>query len=378
MNLESKSIYIHIPFCKSKCPYCDFASWAGKDHLIDRYFKALIKEIRSKCEAYISYTHPFPDSPIRSIFIGGGTPSLISPEYYEKLFNELKNYFDFDKDCEITLELNPGTARNDYLKGYKELGINRISIGAQSFNEVILEKLGRKHSVSDAIEAIDMAKSTGFNNLNLDLIYAVPGMTKETWLDTLYKTIELKPNHISAYSLIIEPDTPFEKIYKDPSSLPKDDFTFELYTEACKILKKHCYDHYEISNFAKRGYKCKHNLTYWENKEYFAFGVGSHRYINGLRTCNIKNLEEYISNPNIEYITYFPQDTNFEIIMLNSRLKSGFDINLIEKNSTKSQKEITSLLDELSKSGLIELKSNKIHLTDKGMFVNNEILLRLL
>jgi len=322
--------------------------------------------------------HQYAHTPIRSIFIGGGTPSLIHPQYYEMVFNELKKHFALSKDCEITLELNPGTAKDDYLKGYKELGINRISIGAQSFNETILEKLGRKHSVTDTLKAIDKAQSAGFNNLNLDLIYSVPGMTKEIWLNTLYKTIELKPNHISTYSLIIEPDTPFEKIYKDPSSLPKDDFTFELYIEACKLLKKNCYVHYEISNFAKNGYKCKHNLTYWENKEYFAFGVGSHRYLNGLRTCNIKNLEEYISSPNIEYITYFPQDTNFEIIMLNSRLKSGFDIDLIEKNSTKSQKEITSLLLELSNSGLIELKSNKIHLTDKGMFVNNEILLRLL
>lgn len=390
--LKAQSIYIHIPFCKSKCPYCDFASWANKGHLVEQYFDALISEIQTKCEAYRSWRTGVPESrrtgefphlsifpsPVRSIFLGGGTPSLLSPEYYEKLFGVLKTYFNIDDDCEITLELNPGTARDDYLKGYKELGINRISIGAQSFNEKVLEKLGRKHSVMDTIEAINKVKSAGFENFSLDLIYAVPGMTKDIWSDTLNQTLELKPNHISAYTLIIEPETPFEKIYKDPKSLPNDDFTFELYIEACNLFRKNGYLHYEISNFAKPSYECKHNLTYWQNKEYFAFGVGSHRYLNGLRTCNVKSLEEYILAPNVEYITNFPLDYNFEKIMLSSRLKNGFDLGSLQKISSKKHQEMRSLLLELSKNGLLELFNRKIHLTDKGLFVNNEILLRLL
>ena len=158
-TISAESIYIHIPFCKTKCPYCDFASWAKKEYLIDKYFDALLLEIKTKCEAYNAF-HVWVDcnQPIQTIFIGGGTPSLIPPEYYEKLFNELKKYFEIHKDCEITIELNPGTARDDFLEGYKRLGINRISIGAQSFNEKILETLGRKHSVDETIEAIEKIK----------------------------------------------------------------------------------------------------------------------------------------------------------------------------------------------------------------------------
>ena len=373
--MNAESIYIHIPFCKTKCPYCDFASWSNKENLIDRYFEALIWEVKSKCEAYFNYIAL---SNIKTIFIGGGTPSLIAPEYYEKLFDELNKYFKIKKDCEITLELNPGTVKDDYLIGYKKLGINRISIGAQSFNEKVLTTLGRKHSVEETIDAINKTKSAGFTNFNLDFIFTVPGMTKDMWVESIYKGLEYNPKHISAYSLIIEPNTPFENIYKDPKSLPTDDFSYELYFELCKILKQSDFVHYEISNFAKSGYESKHNLTYWLAKEYFAFGVNAHRYLNGLRTSNKRDLETYISNPNLEMIIDYPADNNFEKIMLGSRLSQGFDINLIEKVTTKSQDEIRSLLNELSNQGFLELSRDKIHLTEKGLFLNNEILLKLI
>ena len=370
--MNSQSIYIHIPFCKTKCPYCDFASWANKEHLIEQYFNSLLLEIKSKCEAYLAL------STIKTIFIGGGTPSLIHPDYYEKLFSGLKKYFKIDNDCEITLELNPGTARIDYLEGYKKLGINRISIGAQSFNENILNTLGRKHSVNDVIDAITIVKGANVNNFNLDLIYAVPGITKDIWQETIYKALTYKPKHISAYSLTIESGTPFEHIYSDNKLLPSDDFTWELYNELCNILKKSGFIHYEVSNFAQDGYECKHNLTYWEAKEYYAFGVSAHRYLNGLRTYNTKDLNYYINYPNIETIADYPINYNFEKIILTSRLIKGFDINLIEILSKKQKKQIQKLLDDLSNGGYIELLRDKIHLTDKGMFINNEILLKLM
>ena len=403
--MKAESIYIHIPFCNTKCPYCDFASWARKEHLIEEYFEALIWEIRTKCEAYNALSSlrealatkqshnvkqpgdcfvrakalPRNDSTtIKTLFIGGGTPSLISPEQYEKLFSELKKYFNFADDCETTLELNPGTAREDFLSGYKKLGINRISIGAQSFNETILEILRRKHTVEDTVYAIKKIKEAGFTNFNLDLIFSVPGMTKEIWRETVYKALEFGPKHISAYSLIIEPDTPFEHIYKDKKLLSSDDFAFELYFELCNILKGSGFIHYEVSNFAKKGYEAKHNLTYWLGKEYFAFGASAHRYLNGLRTSNIRNLETYIANPNTETIIDYPVDYNFEKIMLSSRLKSGFDLSLVKQISTKSQVEITNLLKEFANEGFIELSRDKIHLTDRGMFINNEILLKLI
>lgn len=372
MKQEARSIYIHIPFCKSKCPYCDFASWAKKDHLIEQYFDALLFEIRSKCKAYRN------KETIKTIFIGGGTPSLIAPKYYEKVFNELRKHFVIENDCEITLELNPGTSREDFLEGYKKLGINRISIGAQSFNEKILETLGRKHSAKETALAINKIKSAGFTNFNLDLIFSVPGMTKEIWTSSINKALEFNPMHISAYSLIIEEGTPFEHIYKNPKKLPSDDFSFELYSILCNILKQHDFIHYEVSNFAKSGFESQHNLTYWLAKEYFAFGVSAHRYLNGLRTKNSNSLETYLSSPNCETIIEYPMDYDFEKIMLNSRLNKDFDIQLIKNISTKSPYEIIFLLNNLSNEGFVELSKDKIHLTDKGMFVNNEILLKLL
>lgn len=388
-NINAQSIYIHIPFCKSKCPYCDFTSWANKENLIDKYFEALLYEIKTKCEVYGSYRNGemakwrspcchVTTLPIRSIFIGGGTPSLIPPEYYEKIFNELNKYFVISKDCEITLELNPGTASKNYLKDYKYLGINRISIGVQSFNEEILQTLGRKHTVAEAIDAINMVKDTGFVNFSFDLIFAVPGMTKETWISTIYKALKFNPKHISAYSLIIEPDTPFENIYKDSKLLLKDELTFDLYMELCKILKQNNFIHYEISNFARQDYESKHNLNYWLAKEYFAFGVSAHRYLNGLRTRNIKELNQYILSPNIETILDFQINYHFEKVMLMSRLNTGFTVDLLEKVSSKSTAEIKRVIMALLNSNLIELSRNKMHLTDEGFFVNNEILLKLM
>ena len=401
------SIYIHIPFCKTKCPYCDFASWANKEHMIDRYFDALLLEVRTKCEAYLNgylslrgalatkqsrlvkqstdrdcfvpLALAMTNKPsINTLFIGGGTPSLIAPEYYEQLFAELKKYFIFAADCEITLELNPGTARSDYLKGYKNLGINRISIGAQSFNPIILETLGRKHSIDETIDAINKIKSAGFENFNLDLIFSVPGMTIDLWTDSVKQALKYNPKHISAYSLIIEPGTPFELIYKDPKLLPSDDNAFDFYSELCRILKENGFIHYEVSNFAKPGFKCKHNLTYWEQKEYYAFGVNAHKFLNGLRTNNLRNLEEYMLNPSRETITEFPINYDFEKVILTSRLNSGLDINLIEKVTTKSPDEVKTALKDLSNEGFIELSGNNLHLTEKGLFLNNEILLKLI
>ncbi len=377
-NIKAESIYIHIPFCKTKCPYCDFASWAKKEHLIDQYFESLISEIRTKCEAYfISPTGSYSKKNIQTIFIGGGTPSLVEPKYYKKLFAELNQFFTFDKACEITMELNPGTARDDFLEGYTNLGINRISIGAQSFNENILSTLGRKHSVDETIEAIFKIKKAGIINFNLDFIYAVPGITKEIWKETILRALEFEPKHISSYSLSIEPNTPFELIYKNPKLLPTDDFSFDLYFELCSILKENNFTHYEVSNFAKPGYESKHNINYWLAKDFFAFGTGAHRCLNNLRTSNHKDLETYISYPNIENIIDFHTDLKFEKIMLNSRLNTGFELDLIKEISSRSKKEISTLLNDLSNDGYLELLNNKIHLTDKGLFVNNEILLKL-
>lgn len=374
--INSESIYIHIPFCKTKCPYCDFASWANKEDQIDRYFESLKREIQTKCEAYFVSNNE--KTSIRSIFIGGGTPSIIPSQYYKELFLVFKQYFEILDDCEITLELNPGTANSDFLRGYREVGVNRVSIGAQSFDEKILETLGRKHSIEETIEAIAKSKQAGFSNFNLDFIFSVPGMNKDLWRKSIYKALEFDPKHISAYSLIIEPNTPFEIIYKDKNKLLSDDLANEFYQELCLILNESGFIHYEVSNFAKPGFQSNHNLNYWLGKEYFAFGVSAHRYLNGIRTANSRDLETYISHPNIETIIDFKIDYNFEKLMLNSRLNSGFDLELINKVTTKDDKHIKNMLNQLSNEGFLELSEDRIHLTDKGMFLNNEILLKLI
>lgn len=389
--MKAQSIYIHIPFCKTKCPYCDFATWAEKEHLIEQYFNALISEIQSKCDAYIDLrSQGLGDSgqklaynslllgPIKTIYIGGGTPSLISPEYYKKLFKELRSYFSIEKDCEITLELNPGTAKKDYLSAYKDLGINRISIGAQSFDEEILKILGRVHTVEDILEAVNMVKSQGLDNFSLDLIYSVPHMTEKIWTHSINKTLDLNPKHISAYALTTHSRTPFAKIYQDKRKLPGEDFSSKLYNILCKILAGHDFVHYEISNFAKRGFESRHNLAYWLGKEYYAFGVSAHRYLNGIRSNNLKSLESYIMSPNLETITECNFSHDLEKIILQSRLNTGFEFNLLEKTSTKTSKELKTLLLDLQDEGLVEVNTNKVHLSEKGMFLNNEILLRLM
>ena len=372
----SKSIYIHIPFCKTKCPYCDFASWAHKEYLVDDYFDALLKEIQTKCEAYKNLTGV--RESIKSIFLGGGTPSLVAPTYYRRLFDELRKHFDIKNDCETTLELNPGTAREDFLYGYRELGVNRISIGVQSFSEAVLETLGRKHSVQDTIDTISKVQKTGFTNYSFDLIYGVPEMTKEIWNDTLRQTLDFNPKHISSYSLTVEPNTPFMHTYNNPSLLPSDDFVSSLYFNACSLFKRNDFVHYEVSNFAKAGYESGHNINYWLGDDFYAFGNGAHRYLNGLRTSNLRSIEAYINNPNLENIIEVTHSNYFEKMMLNSRLNEGLDMDLIKQASKKNREELKQTLEGLFNEGYIELSKNKVHLTDKGLFVNNEILLKLM
>lgn len=294
----NKSIYIHIPFCRHRCHYCDFNTNTGKDALIPDYARALINEFRIVSEGDNG-------DPVHSLYFGGGTPSLIPVRTYEKLISELHKRFFLTKDCEISLEANPGTLSLNYLTGLRALGFNRISIGVQSTNPVDLQRLDRIHTVEDVLKSVYHAKKAGFKNINLDLIFALPGQNRANWKNSLQRAINLKPHHFSVYSLIIEPGTQLNRWYQR-GLIPAGDQDLEadMYEDTMVLLEEAGYTHYEISNWHKidgeRDYRCRNNLQYWLNQPYYGFGAGAHGYINSIRTINVQDLEDYLQKLNHE------------------------------------------------------------------------------
>ena len=274
-----ESVYIHIPFCKSKCKYCSFVSF-NKPELISSYTQALLSEIDKF----------YNNEPLKTLYLGGGTPSLLSPDILKKILSR----FNMPSDTEITLELNPDDASLEYLENLHAIGINRLSIGSQTFDDKILKTIGRRHSSCDIKESVLIAKQAGFKNISLDLIYGLPGQTIESLKQDLEKFLELKIQHISTYGLKIEEGSAW---FKNPPEIPEDDTQADMYELINNILEKQGIIRYEVSNFAKKGYESKHNLNYWNNEEYYGFGTAAHGYINGIRYSNFQTIEEYIKNP---------------------------------------------------------------------------------
>ena len=275
------SVYIHIPFCKSKCKYCSFVSYTDTGN-IATYTESLLKEICSN----------YKGEKLKTLYFGGGTPSLIDTILLKKIIDK----FNFQKDCEITFELNPDDAKTDYLKELKLLGINRLSIGAQSFNDNILKYIGRRHDSKDTINAVKSAQNSGFDNISLDLIYGLPFQTTDILKFDLEKILKLDIQHISTYGLKIEENSYFGTYL--PDKLPDNDTQADMYELINEILEKNKFCRYEISNFSKRGFESRHNLNYWNNKEYYGFGVSAHGYIDGIRYSNYATLNGYIQNNN--------------------------------------------------------------------------------
>ena len=282
----SCGLYIHIPFCVSKCHYCDFNSYADKSHLVERYQEVLLSEISQFSK----------NREINTIFFGGGTPSYLPPDKVLQVMEMIKRSFNCSSVYEITLESNPETIDNTKrFAGYLEAGINRVSIGAQSFDDQILESMNRPHRAEKIPQVVDYARKAGFENINLDFIFGYPGQTMAIWKDTLKKAIQLLPEHISLYGLTIEPGTTlYTFVKKDNVRVLEDDLVLDMYQYALLELKKAGYEQYEISNFSLPGKECLHNLNYWKNGEYFGFGAGAHSYIYGRRYWNIRSIDEYI------------------------------------------------------------------------------------
>ncbi|MCX7694565.1 MAG: radical SAM family heme chaperone HemW [Caloramator sp.] len=358
-----KGLYVHIPFCKSKCFYCDFNSIVNIEYQ-DEYIEALIKEIDSLKEKNFD-----------TIFIGGGTPTILSINNLEKLLYRISKFI----PSEFTIEANPGTLNREKLKILKKYGINRLSIGLQSTDNSILKRLGRIHTYEEFLANYYDAKSLGFNNINVDLMFNLPNQKGEEFLKTILNVTKLNPQHISCYSLIIEEGTKFYDLYqRDELKLLDEDEERVLYHTMISILIDNGYRQYEISNFAKLGYECKHNIIYWSDEEYIGVGAGAHSYIKGIRYSNVKDIKQYIYDINndgnaIDEKNVLTKEEHMsEFMFLGLRMNCGININKFKNKFSQDIMEVygDEIID-LKDKGLIEKCGENIRLTEKGRDLSN-------
>ena len=284
-----QSLYLHIPFCKRRCFYCDFAITTGGENLKQQYVDVLCQEI------VLTVAEVPPNQPLKTIFLGGGTPSLLSVKQLEQILTTITKYFAIASHAEISLEANPGTVSLETLRGYRSLGVNRISLGSQAFQQELLDVCGRGHSVAEIYESVDMIQKAGFTNFSLDLISGLPHQTITDWQNSLAKAIALQPTHLSVYDLTIEEGTAFWKRYQaGEQPLPTEDHTVAMYIAAHELLPAAGYEHYEISNYAQSGFQAQHNLTYWHNQPFYGLGMGATSYINRQRIDRPRKMREYL------------------------------------------------------------------------------------
>lgn len=363
-------LYIHIPFCVRKCQYCDFLSGPSDEETKDRYIEALLQEIHAA-----EHTE---DYEIVSVFIGGGTPSALKAEAIASVMRTLQEKFFFCEDAEVTIEANPGTVDLEKLTIYRNVGINRLSLGLQSTDAEELKLLGRIHSYEEFLKSYEWARKAGFSNINIDLMFAIPGQTGEAWRQHLYQVAELNPEHISAYSLIIEEGTPFAEQNLD---LPDEDTEYQMYEDTAEILERYGYRQYEISNYAKQGYMCRHNAGYWQRLEYLGFGLGASSLYGGMRFSNTHQMQEYLKesrNPDQirKDVTVLSRNEQIEEFMfLGLRMTEGISEKKFEENFDVRLMDIYGdILQKYEETGFMEHIETKWRLTRKGIHVSNHIL----
>ena len=369
MKADPIGLYIHIPFCIKKCNYCDFCSFPTGNKT--DYLNALIREI----EHYGGR-----DIAVDTVFFGGGTPSLLSGEELSRILSAVRGSFFLASEAEITLEVNPATLSREKLSSYLSSGVNRISIGLQSIHENELKKLGRIHSYRDFLDTYNMARSLGVKNISFDLMYGIPDQTIESFRETLEKAIELSPSHLSLYGLILEEGTP---LYcdRDNLSLPGEDEECDMYFLAANMLSQAGYTHYEVSNYAKDGCGCRHNLKYWRGEEYIGVGLAAYSYFDGKRFGNTKSLVDYIKDP---VVVADSEDIDrdarqYEYVMLRTRLSEGFSLTDYRERFGEDflagrEERIRSFIE----SGYLEISNERFRFTDKGLYVGNSLLTELI
>ena len=376
--MKNNALYIHIPFCDHKCIYCDFYSIITSDN-VSAYLKSLKREIEYFSSLYSE------DRIFTSIFFGGGTPSLMEPKYLKEILDHLNKYFAIDDNAEITMETNPGTVDKSKLKLFKDAGINRISIGIQSFDEKELNFLTRIHDKQTAIHTVYNAAEVGFDNISVDLIFNLPNQTKEKWIENLETAIRLPIKHLSAYSLILERGTILNKLVLDKKvTMQDDDYDADLYETTIDFLVSNGFYQYEVSNFTKPGYECVHNNAYWRYRDYLSFGTSSHSFADGKRWWNYSSLKKYISEIELNnhaimnYEIISKEQMHDEYVMLALR-SSGLDLENYEKRFSDSWiKKNNSYFQLLKNEHHLLIENNWIKLTSKGYAVCDEILKNIL
>jgi len=368
-------LYLHFPYCISKCPYCDFNSYQLEEaNQIYSYISALYREITA-------YSQKLKTGNIKTVYLGGGTPTILSGTQIFNILKFCEDKFTIDKNAEITIEANPGTLDGEKLKLLIESGINRLSLGAQSFNNVFLKKLGRIHNAQEIIDSYFLAREIGFANINIDIMFALPDQNTEDLQDTLKKAVSLKPDHLSLYNLTIKPGTEYYREYKRGKlNLPTEDEEYDMYNWVIDFLEENDFEHYEIANFARPHKRSMHNLIYWQNKPYLGIGAGAYSYIRGYRYMNYENPAKYIKETMNDKL---PLDNGerlslrkrmIETIILGLRTKDGVGYKKFKKRFGVSLNDIfCKQINKLVNLGLLEKSYVKIKLTRDGIFLANAV-----
>ena len=374
--MKEIGLYIHIPFCKQKCSYCDFCSYENKTSLIPDYMKWIQTEIKEVGQVNKQEAHEEAFL-VKTIYIGGGTPSFVESKYIAEIMRTIKENYCLDEHVEVTIEVNPGTVTIEKLQDYFNCGINRLSIGLQSTYDALLKQMGRIHTYQEFLDTYYSARQVGFQNINVDLMLGLPNQTLQEIQNSVEEIIGLEPEHISVYSLIVEEGTELERQLQEKQFiLPDEELERKMYWKTKELLEKNGYIHYEISNFSKTGYKSKHNSDCWEQKEYIGFGSSAHSYTNNVRYSNVESVEEYIKNyenGKIENNFIFHEKQTQEakqkeFMLLGLRKIEGISIQEFKIRFVANPIYLYhEKLEKLVKEGLIQVEGDNIRLTNKGI-----------
>lgn len=364
------SLYIHVPFCVRKCLYCDFPSFSGMESVFDDYVRMLCREID---ETYSDYR----GMEVKSIFVGGGTPSVLPPALLGRISDKIFSRFDVDSKAEITIETNPGTLDAKKLAEMKSMYFNRLSMGLQAWQDRLLKKLGRIHTADEFETNFLQARDAGFKNINVDLMFALPAQSLDDWQETLEKVMKLRPEHISAYSLIIEEGTPFFDMF-DRGELKEtdEDTDRKMYYLAKEMLSDKGYKQYEISNFAKEGFECYHNKVYWRTEEYQGFGLGAHSYADGVRFHNTYDMKEYLRGEGLRLDKEFLslQEKQEEFMFMGLRMNEGVsETEFLRRFGESMDSVYGDEIKELISEELLVKKDGRLSLTDRGVDISNSV-----